>query len=632
MTARRHDAAPPVSRAVAAGCVLLGLMLGGCASLQPDAQATSMPASAAPADVIIEAPEELRALLDRHLDLARLARDAAGETLTDSELRRLVNATPAEARALLATEGYMDADVRAEREDAALSTRVRPLVRIRVRPGARTQVESADLRVVGDLADAAKRGDTQAKALINEWQAAWRLPPGAAFSNTAWRDAKSALIARLRGTGYAAASLLSSAAEVDAGRARATLSVEAASGPLFRTGPLMIEGLERQDHKSVRNLADFEPGTVATDALLLDYQERLQGSGLFERSTVSLDPDPAHAETATVTVRVKEAALQQATVGVGISANTGPRISLEHVHRNLFDWRATLRNKIEWGNRRKAWEGELASHAMPGLYRNLLGGGAERLDSDTDRVSSVRARVGRSYDTQRIDRLVFVEAERVRTWPVVAGVLANATRSDTLSATLNFHGIWRDLDSIVLPTRGDSYAVQTGVGQVHSTDSDGNSTQGSGPFARVHLRGQWWRPIGERWYAQARLEIGQVYARDNVEVPETQRFRAGGDDSVRGYAWRSLTPQVAGVDVGGRVIGTASLEIARPVSESLPSVWWAAFVDAGRAAARWNDFKPAWGAGLGLRWRSPVGPLRADVAYGEEVRDWRLHLSVGIAF
>ncbi|MDH4290420.1 MAG: BamA/TamA family outer membrane protein, partial [Aquincola sp.] len=131
---------------------------------------------------------------------------------------------------------------------------------------------------------------------------------------------------------------------------------------------------------------------------------------------------------------------------------------------------------------------------------------------------------------------------------------------------------------------------------------------------------------------QARLEIGQVYARDNVEVPETQRFRAGGDDSVRGYAWRSLTPQVAGVDVGGRVIGTASLEIARPVSESLPSVWWAAFVDAGRAAARWNDFKPAWGAGLGLRWRSPVGPLRADVAYGEEVRDWRLHLSVGIAF
>jgi translocation and assembly module TamA len=123
-----------------------------------------------------------------------------------------------------------------------------------------------------------------------------------------------------------------------------------------------------------------------------------------------------------------------------------------------------------------------------------------------------------------------------------------------------------------------------------------------------------------------------VFARDEVEVPETQRFRAGGDDSVRGYAWRSLTPQVGGVDVGGRVVATGSVEIAHPVSEKLPSVWWAAFVDAGRAAESWNGFSPAWGAGVGVRWRSPVGPLRADVAYGDEEQRWRLHFSVGIAF
>jgi translocation and assembly module TamA len=126
--------------------------------------------------------------------------------------------------------------------------------------------------------------------------------------------------------------------------------------------------------------------------------------------------------------------------------------------------------------------------------------------------------------------------------------------------------------------------------------------------------------------------VGQVFGADGVQVPETQRFRAGGDDSVRGYAYRSLTPQIAGVDVGGRVLGTASIEIAHPLSPSLPSLWGAAFVDAGTAAARWRDYKPEWGAGLGLRWRSPVGPLRADVAYGEAVRQWRLHLSVGIAF
>ena len=118
----------------------------------------------------------------------------------------------------------------------------------------------------------------------------------------------------------------------------------------------------------------------------------------------------------------------------------------------------------------------------------------------------------------------------------------------------------------------------------------------------------------------------------SVDVPESQRFRAGGDDSVRGYAYRSLTPTVGGVDVGGRVVATGSLEVAHPISARLPTVWWAAFIDGGRAAQTWQEWTPAWSAGLGVRWRSAVGPLRADVAYGEEVKQWRLHLSVGIAF
>ena len=71
---------------------------------------------------------------------------------------------------------------------------------------------------------------------------------------------------------------------------------------------------------------------------------------------------------------------------------------------------------------------------------------------------------------------------------------------------------------------------------------------------------------------------------------------------------------------------------AVPVSAKMPSLWWAAFIDAGQAADNWHDLKLARGYGLGLRWRSPVGPLRVDVAYGEQVRHTRLHFSVGIAF
>jgi translocation and assembly module TamA len=118
-----------------------------------------------------------------------------------------------------------------------------------------------------------------------------------------------------------------------------------------------------------------------------------------------------------------------------------------------------------------------------------------------------------------------------------------------------------------------------------------------------------------------------------VLAPESQRWRAGGDDSVRGYAYRSLGPLDANGNVdSGNVILTTSLELARPFSADLPSVWGAVFVDAGNAADSFSGMKLALGYGVGVRWRSPVGPLRLDVAYGEEERRWRLHFSVGIVY
>jgi translocation and assembly module TamA len=82
----------------------------------------------------------------------------------------------------------------------------------------------------------------------------------------------------------------------------------------------------------------------------------------------------------------------------------------------------------------------------------------------------------------------------------------------------------------------------------------------------------------------------------------------------------------------GKVILTTSVELARPLSDGLPQFWGAMFVDAGQAANNFSDLRPVVGAGVGLRWRSPVGPLKLDWAYGEAVRRSRLHFSVGISF
>ena len=64
----------------------------------------------------------------------------------------------------------------------------------------------------------------------------------------------------------------------------------------------------------------------------------------------------------------------------------------------------------------------------------------------------------------------------------------------------------------------------------------------------------------------------------------------------------------------------------------MPSLWGAYFIDAGNAAETFSHLDPAVGTGIGLRWRSPVGPLRLDWAWGVKTRKSRLHFSVGIAF
>jgi translocation and assembly module TamA len=399
------------------------------------------------------------------------------------------------------------------------------------------------------------------------------------------------------------------------------------SGPLFLSGPLIVEGLQVHDEATIRHLAGFGPGKVLSESLLLDFQDRLRLAGLFDSVAVTFEPDTALAASTPVRVRLRESPRQVWTLGAGFSANVGPRASVEHLHRRLFGYPLVARNKAEWARLRQAWDGEISTHPLARQYRWLVGGAVERLESDDDIVLSQRLRFGRTQGTPRIDRLAFVEAERSSRRNLAAALNTPGTADSTdLAVSANFHAVWRRLDNPILPTRGWTLSLQGGAGRAHSTDGD------SGYFTRVYgrLTGYW--PLPGGWYSQGRIEAGRVFRPDTVNVPDSQQFRAGGDDSVRGYGYRSLGPLVDGAVDSGDVLATASFELARPISRRLPDVWGAVFIDAGRAADSFSGFDPALGAGIGVRWRSPVGPLRLDWAYGQEVGKARIHFSVGIAF
>jgi translocation and assembly module TamA len=611
--------------------VILSACLSACAVFQGEAEtpaeapatAAAPPGTAASGAesgvayrLSIEAPNELQKMLQTYLDLARFQNVPQTGGITNAELIRLTNASPSQARELLETEGYFNATVTVTRSDPPDEM---PLIEMSVDPGPQVQVSEWDLKVDGDLQKRVDDGEAPARRLILKLREKWALQPGKPFSQSAWRGAKNATLALLRAEGYATASVLDSAARVDVRTNTVTLAAQVDSGPLFHLGELRIEGVNHYGEVSVRNLAQFGPGTPYSEKAILDYQERLNKLGLYDSASVEIDPDPAKANATPVTVRVREKKLQEAIAGVGFSDSTGERFTLEHVHHRPFGLPLQAHNKLNLGRKERSWEGDLTGDPNPNLYRRLLAGGISRLDTDDDSTFSWHARAGRSLVSERIDRMIYGEYLYVT-------VTNPAGEHNNRAVTGNYNWTWRQIDSVILPTRGLTTIIQLAGGYSLSNDQD------NGPFTRLYTRNTLYWPLGNSWYSQLRLEFAEVFTKENVGIPDTLLFRAGGDDSVRGYGYRDLGPTRDGVLVSGRKLVTTSVEIAHPFTQKQPSIWWAAFVDAGNSADQWSEFEPALGYGLGVRWRSPVGPLRIDVAYGQQIQKARVHFSVGIAF
>lgn len=669
--------------------------------LAPEAAASStvppeqVPVPAAPAGRVprleIEAPGDLRDLLRRHLDLARAIGDqlaanaekpptapqpgaappppalgasaplpavpasapARESTIEISEVEwsRLIAAAPAQARSLVQTAGYFAAQARVEREG--------DLVRLTLEPGPVARVDRLTIDIQGDLGDALQRRERDAVSLHGDLLDAWPLKEGEPFRQADWSAAKNGVMARLRAEGYAAASWSGTSAEVLAGdelapgeAPRVQIFAVADSGPRFLAGgadSVVVEGTVHHEAERVRALSGLRAGMPLTETRLLDYQERLLRTGLFDQAAVSLDAEAAAAGQSVVRVQVKEAPLQNATLGVGYGTSTGPRVTGEYTHRRLFGYALTARNRVALGRDQRSFDGELSTHANEKMQRWLVGGTYELLRTDEDRVISQRVRLGRAEDLPGLERLAYTEFERSRECTYAGSACIDELTLKAGSAHVNH--TWRRLDNAVLPTRGYTLSLQTGAGWAwgEAPARDPGDRPATGPYGRAYARATGYWPLPNNFFSEARLELGGVLVKNGVVVPDSQRFRAGGDDSVRGYDYRTLAPTTPdGGVTGGKLLFTASAEIARPVSRDLPSVWWAAFVDAGRAAdsvGRTLDptdperqrtlpgiGDPALGYGVGARWRSPVGPLKLDIAYGDELKQWRLHLSVGIAF
>jgi len=551
----------------------------------------------------LEAPDEVRKLLEDHLDVYRYR----GRPGVDAEmLQRLVARTAQEANELLATAGYFSPSIEAMRSALPEIT----TVRINVIPGPIARVSKANISVTGAIT-----ADPAETARIAQVTQRWRLQPGTPFRQTDWDSAKEALLREFVFDGYPAAQITASIADVDPKTALVAVNIVIDSGPLFRFGSTRIEGLQRYPRQLVENLQTFRTGERYSHEAVVRYQTELQASGFFRSASVAVDTDPSRAAAATVEVRVVEHPEKKVDLGIGYSTDTGPRGEALFTHYNTLQpgWQGT--GKLRVNTKEQTLNGELALTPESSGWRNRLG--AEALHSDIENLITrsfgiTAQRSWRSPEKEHDWALKFQGEEQSLTGGPV----------DNLNAlTLNYSWTSRKVDDLLRPRRGHMLNLQLGGASqtLLSTRS----------FVRAYGRGLKIIPFGRNDRIHLRGEIGAVWADAREGIPSEFLFRAGGDQSVRGYDYQSLGVVKGSSIVGGRFLGVATIEYQHDFT---PQWGGALFVNGGNAADSPSALKPVYGYGAGVRWITPAGALNLDIAKPQEDGKIRLHFTLGARF
>jgi translocation and assembly module TamA len=575
--------------------------------------------------VQIEAPRPLDQLLQDNLDLVRWR---GNPRLDRDQLQRLIRNTPDQVRTLVATEGYYSPNV-----TAALDTSgAEPAARVMVDPGRPVLVGDVDLVLQGfePMTPTAARFD--ADALRRRWS----LNVGQRFRQADWELAKRSLLRQVMQARYPRAQLTESNATVDPDVHRALLHVVIDSGPEVHFGALRIEGLKRYPAAVITNLNQITPGDDYNEAVLQAYQARLQDTGYFSGVDVSADLSalldesietmtdeqrsaaprpaaPAGPVTTPVLVRVTENKQKNAAVGLGYSTNTGNRAQVTYDDLDVHGLR--MKSNIILETLRQSARADFYFPTTPKGYNDSFGAGFERNDLQGVRTSVSTAAARRAWGSPLLERSLTLELLNEKRQ--VDGEAVTSSKSVPLTYSITK----RALDSLLSPTSGYVINAQLG-GAVLPVLTDER-------FIRATTRFVNYRPIGSASTLILRAEAGAVFSNNKIGVPSTFLFRAGGDQSVRGYAYQQLGVMDGAAVVPGRYLLTGSAEYQYWFK---PPYGVALFYDAGNAADTVRELHPKSGYGIGARWRSPVGPINVDVAYGHAVRKFRLHFSLGFTF
>ncbi len=388
------------------------------------------------------------------------------------------------------------------------------------------------------------------------------------------------------------------------------------TGPRYRYGDVLFDQAVISEALAARYV-DFVPGQAYDAAQIRELYEALLETSYFSSVDIRTKPRAAPDAVVDVAVRLNAAKHRSYSAGIGYGTDVGPKVRAGYI------------------NRRRNLQGHQLE--IKGSYSEVIveTGASYRLPLNNPRQQWLNFDIGyksESPDTSK-SRLYKAGVKRfqrqgerwLRTVFLDYALEDYTVGLDSGRSRLLTPGVsWKRSagGKLARPLKGLTLNLQlSGAADVLLSDTSFFQVLGSGKFVRPLWDGA--RVIG-------RLEVGATFKDDFAALPASVRFFAGGDTSVRGYDYKALGPRDAQGDViGGSQLIASSLELDQLVR---PNWSVAAFVDAGNAFDKFWEESLAVGVGAGVRWYSPLGPIRFDIAVplkSSAPDAFRVHITLG---
>lgn len=537
---------------------------------------------------------------EQSISLERL--DAAHRTdLSDDRLSFLLRKAPEEIRTALEPYGYYDTVVKADTQRSGDSVTI--VFDVTLGEPVRVREEQV-----------AMDGQAHEDSVVEEAVQNFVPGKGAVLDHRLYEASKVSVNRQLGERGYFDANITEHKVEVTRAQHAADVDVRWDSGVRYRIGETRF-GPNQFKPGLFDKLVPWKSDDFYNQQNLLDLQQSLTDLDYF--GVIDVSPKLAEKKDGKVPVEISTTPGKRNVYSAGVSYGTdsGAGVQLGFNRRWLNQRGHKADAQLEIAQRRKIIGARYRIPAfdwLNGFYtlRTSL------RDEQTDAVN------------QQVLELVGERDGRLHDWNLLAGLHYQRERYEDFMipqlnryATLVFPSLSASVskaDDKLYPTHGWGFSTELRGG----TTSIGSDVD----FAQVRLKGSFVFSMGEWNRVLLRGEIGRSFTKDFDQLPPSLRFFAGGDNSIRGYGYQEVGPRVLNRTVGGRNLAVASLEFERRFT---PTWGGAVFVDAGDAFNTRPDTHV--GIGFGVRWRSPVGPVRIDLAHGlnDPQAPIRLHLTIG---